>query len=216
LPLLLKLRRYKNVITTLSVLSVFLLGVSVLYGHPVKAHRIAYRTQLGLDLDGDRLPETATIKESDHLYQVSIHFTTGRPKVRIKTYITEGVAGLSFQTTDVNNDNKRDIVIVSATSNRPVAVWLNQGKAKFKRVQPWFCGGVGRYTGPIYRFRATSQPEPVGYVSIDPLSQITPEVKDFRLDHEVIALLFSQPDQRPFDSLLRQKPPRGPPATTRI
>src|SRR5437762_12603739 len=129
---MLKAHRNKIVIMILAVLSVFLFGANAVHASSNPGnHRISYRTQLGQDLDGDHIPETATIRQCGYIYQVSIHFTTGRPKLRLTTYITEGMAGLSFQTTDVNNDSKGDLVIMSATSIRPVAVWLNQGKANF-------------------------------------------------------------------------------------
>jgi hypothetical protein len=210
---LLKLYGNKKVITALAVIFVFLSGASASYASHRKADRsLLYRTKLGHDLDGDHIPETATIRQCGYLYQVSIHFTTGRPKLRLTTYVTEGAAGLSLETTDVNNDSKGDLVIISATSIRPLAVWLNQGRAKFKRVNTWLYGGAGRYTGPAYRHRPTSQPEPVGNVSLDPLPQATPAVDEVTFDDEVVALLSSQPDQRPSDSLLRQVPPRGPPS----
>ena len=210
---MLKLHRNKIVITALAVLSVFLFGANAAYAsHQKPDHRISYHTQLGQDLDGDHLPESATIRQCGYLYQVSIHFTTGRPKLRLTTYVNEGVAGLSFETTDVNNDSKGDLVIISATSIRPIAVWLNQGRAKFQKVSSWSYGGVGRYTGPSYRHRRTIQPEPVGNISLDPLPQATPAAGYFTFDDDSVALLSSQPEQRPFYSMLRQIPPRGPPA----
>src|SRR2546430_16454693 len=135
---MLKLHRNKNVMTALAVLSVFLLGASRAHagGQQTDTHFL-YRAQLGEDLDGDHIPETATIRQYGYHYQVSIHFTTGRPKLRLTTYVSEGVAGLSFQTSDVNNDSRRDILIISATSLRPVGIWLNQGKAKFQKVNSW-------------------------------------------------------------------------------
>src|SRR2546425_5697815 len=114
---MLKLHRNKIVISSLTVLLVFLFGTNATYASHQKADgRISYRTELAQDLDGDHKPETATIRQCGYLYQVNIHFTTGRPKLRLTTYLTEGVAGLSFQTTDINNDNKGDLVIISATS----------------------------------------------------------------------------------------------------
>src|SRR6266566_2365686 len=107
---MLKLRRYKIVITALTVLLVFLFGANATYAsHQKPDNGISYRTELAQDLDGDHKPETATIRQCGYLYQVNIHFTSGRPKLRLTTYVTEGVAGLSFLTTDINNDNKGDL-----------------------------------------------------------------------------------------------------------
>ena len=214
---MLRLRRNKTVITALAVLSVFLFGANAAYAsRQNSAHRISYRTQLGQDLDGDQIPESATIRQCGYLYQVSIHFTTGRPKLRLTTYVTEGGAGLSFQTTDVNNDSKGDLVIISATSIRPIGVWLNQGRAKFQKVSSWSYGGVGRYTGPICRHGLTSQPEPVGNIFLDPLPQTTPAAGSFTFDDDSVALLSSHPNQRPIDSMFRQVLSRGPPPASRV
>jgi len=213
----LKLYRKKFVTTALAVLSVFLLGANISNAaHKTRvnpAGSIAYRAQLGQDLDGDHIPETATIRQRRNLYQVSIHFTTGHPKLRLSTYITEGLAGLSFEARDVNNDNKGDLVLVSATSLRPIAIWINKGRATFQQANSQLYSRVGKYTGPTYRFRSTSQPEPVGNLAIDRFPEAAPTVKYFSVHHEITALLAFQAEQRPFTALLRQVPPRGPPAT---
>jgi len=218
-PFALKLHRNKNVITALAVLFVFLFGANAYAsGVKAKAHsHLAYHSKLGQDLDGDHIPETATIRHCGYLYQVSIHFTTGRPKLRLTTYVTEGVAGLSLETADVNDDLKRDLVIISATSIRPVAVWLNQGRAKFLKVNSWHYGGIGRYTGPTYRSRRPYQPdESVGTDSVDPLPQATPVVHEFGIDVATAVFCWQQLEMRPLDSLLLQVPPRGPPAFARV
>ena len=214
---MLKLHPNKIVIALLAALSVFLSGGSEASAAPRTSYQhVSYSTQLGNDLDGDHIPETATIRQCGYFYQISIHFTTGRPKLRLKTYVTEDAAGLSLQTADINNDSKGDLVVISATSLRPIAVWLNQGTAKFQRVSSWVYGGVGRYTGPAYRHRRTSQPEPIGNIWADPLPQATLVVEYFGLDNDPAGLLASQTEQLPFESLFRQLPPRGPPVTSRV
>jgi hypothetical protein len=216
LLLSLELHRNKNVIIALAVLSVFLFGANASYAsHLDPDHPVAYRTQLAQDLDGDHKPETATVRQGGNVYNISIHFTTGRPKVRLTTYLTEGIAGLSFHARDINNDSKGDLVVVSATSVRPIAIWLNQGRARFQKVNSWIYGGVGRYNGPAYQVNGTSQPEPVGNISIDPMPQTTPASSFVILD-EAVALLSFEQDERPFDSWFRQVAPRGPPSTSHV
>src|SRR5262249_47136367 len=100
-------------------------------------------------------------------------------------------------------------------SIRPIAVWLNQGKSKFQKTNSWSYG-VGRYTGPEYQHRQTSQPEPVGNISIDPLLQATVAVDYSNIGTDLIAVLAFDADRLPFDSILRQVPVRGPPATARV
>ena len=214
---MLKLKRNTRAVASFPVLFVFLFGGGwASASHHYSGQRISYRTQLGHDLDGDHIPETATIRQCGYIYQVSIHFTTGRPGLRLTTYLTEGVAGLSLQTADVNNDSRGDLVIMSATSIRPIAVWLNQGKANFQRVSSWLYGGVGRYRGPTFRRRAADEPEPVGNIFIDPLPHATLAVQYFGPETAPAALIISRPDQLLFDSILWQVPPRGPPALSRV
>src|SRR6185369_15205189 len=95
------------------------------------------------------------------------------------TRLTDGIAGLSFQTTDIDNDNRGDLVITSATSTRPVAVWLNQGRAKFKKVAATYYSGVGRSSGTTLRHRSATQPEPDGTLFLDPLPQAIFDVEYF-------------------------------------
>jgi hypothetical protein len=216
--LLFSLKLYRNnfVITALALLSVFLFSTETSYaGHFKLSHGIAYHAQLGQDLDGDHIPETATIRQGRNVYQVSIHFTTGHPKLRLSTYLSEGIAGLSFETRDVNNDSKGDLVLLSATSTRPIAVWINNGRAKFQKASSLLFSRVGRYTGPTYRFRGASRPEPVGNIAIDPMPQATPLDRYFTINRQVVDLLTSPPEQHPFDCLLSQEPARGPPAEAR-
>ena len=213
LPFMLKLYRNKIVITLLAAFFVFLFGTNAAFASRHAAHRqISYRTELGHDLDGDHIPETAIIRHCGYLYQISIHFTTGRPKLRLKTYVTAGVSDLSFETTDLNNDSKGDLLIISATSIRPIAVWLNQGKAKFKKISPWTYG-VGRYTGPQYSHWQTREPEPVGNISIEPLPQATLAVAYFSVGNDPVALVRSEAEKLAIDCILRQDSPRGPPIT---
>src|SRR5262249_16254267 len=120
--------------TGLAALFVLLAGAVFASASPKKfAPGFSYKTRLGRDLDGDHIPETATIKQRGSFYQVSIHFTTGRPKLRLRTYVTDDLAGLTVEIADVDHDTRADLVISSATSVWPVAIWLNHG-ADFQRV----------------------------------------------------------------------------------
>lgn len=214
LPFMLKPYRNKIVINLLALFFVFLSGTNGAFGsHKTRLDQISYRTHLGYDLDGDQLSETLTIHQCGYLYQVNIHFTTGRPKIRLSTYVNVGVAGLTLETTDVNHDNRGDLVLVSATSIKPIAVWLNQGKAKFKKANAWSYR-VGRYTGPKIRHRQTNQPEPVGNISLDPLPEADVAAGYFTLREDPVSVVCFEVERLPIDSLLHQIPPRGPPTTT--
>jgi len=177
------------------------------------AHKgVSYHATVGRDLDGDHIPETATVHQSGSVYRVSIHFTSGRPRLRLTVYRPEGEAGLSFEARDIDNDHNTDLVITSATSLQPLAVWLNRGKAKFQKVRPWPYGRFGNYTGPsLNHHRTTHQPCPavsssgdlLAYpVEMDHLSHSGPDVQ--HAGH-------SDPEHRRSDLILRQVSPRGPP-----
>jgi hypothetical protein len=214
--LMFKLGGDKRVVPLISAAFVLLLfGTDTAFAsrhHPDR--HLSYHTRLDNDLDGDQIPETVTIRQRGYVYQVNIHFTTGRPKLHLTTYLTESGAGLTVQTADINNDRKNDLVITSATSIRPLAIWLNQGKSKFQKISSWSYL-VGGYTGPEYH-RKSCQPDPVGNVSIDPLPQATLSATDFDIGDDVASLLCPQAESLTFASRLRQVAPRGPPAATRV
>ncbi|HYR90776.1 MAG TPA: VCBS repeat-containing protein [Terriglobia bacterium] len=173
---------------------------------------ISYRATVGRDLDGDHIPETATVHQNRSVYQVNIHFTSGRPRLKLTVYRPEGEAGLSFEASDIDNDHNTDLVITSATSLQPLAVWLNRGKAKFQKVRSWPFGRFGNYNGPsLNHHRITNQPCPAVSsstdlfahpVNIDHLSNIGPDAQH---------AAYSDPEQRPSDFILQQVFPRGPP-----
>jgi hypothetical protein len=208
-------RQYKFAVVFVLAVSVLLFGANAAFAsHHRSDKRISYRTDLGRDLDGDRLPETATIRQSNHLYQVSIHFTTGRPKLRLATYIPEGVGGLSLQISDLNHDGSDELLVVSATSIKPIAVWVNQGKTKYKRVQSWTIG-FGRYTGPKIHQAPRSNPQPEGNISIDRLPQAT-LAADYLPFEEARVTMTSDVVTIRVEAILGQIPSRGPPAAVRV
>lgn len=174
-----------------------------------------YRTQLGRDLDGDHIPETATIRQHGFVYKVNIHFSSGRPRLRLTVYYAEDAAGLSFQTSDLDNDRDEDLVITSATSLRPLAVWLNRGKAKFQKVSSWEYGGPVKHNGPDLRRSNAYRPEAPVSSSNDPLPDETTVAEVFVPGLDLEKLSSFQPEQLPSKPTLRQLPARGPPLTPR-
>jgi len=211
-----KLGRTKRILTCLAVVCAVLSTATwVSASHRTNnSDDFSYRTRLKHDLDGDHIPETATIRERHYVYQVSIHFTTGRPNLRLTTYPTAGTAGLSLQTIDADNDNEGEfLVIISATSVWPVAVWANEGK-NFTKVNSWSYGGVGRYRGPTVQHPTTEAPDPIGATPNPPL-QATLASRLFAAAADSAVLIHSQTEQFRFDSIFRQDPSRGPPAPSR-
>ena len=167
----LRLYRNKKVIIGLAALLVLLSGAAIASASPQNsAQGFSYKTKLGRDLDGDHIPETATIRQRGSFYQVSIHFTTGRPKLRLRTYITDNLAGLTVDIADVDHDKRADLVINSATSAWPVAIWLNRG-SDFQRAKLQSYGQLGAHSGPRLVHKKSGQPDPVGNLFSDPLPQ---------------------------------------------
>jgi len=206
---MLKLHPKNRLLSGLMTALLFVLLVPVwLVASPAQ---ISHRTQLGRDLDGDRIPESVTIRQRGFLYRISIHFTSGRPKLHLAVYRAENEAGLTIQTSDVDNDRDLDVVITSATSIRPVAVWLNRGKAKFQRASTWTYGGIGSYTGPTFHRRAFYQPDPALGSTVEPLAYTVRATQclEIRFDAEGLGRWDSK--QAPADSVPLEVPTRGPP-----
>jgi hypothetical protein len=206
---MLKLHPRKKLLSGLMTALLFVL-LSPAWADAFPAHH-SHGTQLGRDLDGDRIPETVTIRQCGFAYRISIHFTSGRPKLHLTVYQAENEAGLTFQTSDVDNDRDLDVVVTSATSIRPIAVWLNHGKAKFQRASTWKYGGFVSYTGPTFRRRAVYQPDPVLGSTTEPLAYTVRAAQylEIRFDAEGLGLWDSK--QAPVDSVPLEVPTRGPP-----
>ena len=213
--LVLKLYRNKKLITGLTALLVLLAGTAIASASPQKfAQGFSYKTKLARDLDGDHIPETATIRQRGSFYQVSIHFTSGRPKLRLRTYITDDLAGLTVDIADVDHDTRADLVINSATSVSPVAIWLNRG-TEFQRAKLQSYGQLGAHSGPRLVHKKSGQPDPVGSLFSDPLPQV--ETTDsFNRGADLANNLSSKADPLPFEITLTQAAPRGPPTGTHI
>jgi hypothetical protein len=215
LLLVLKLYRNKKVITGLAVLLTLLSGAAIASASPQKfAPGFSYKTKLARDLDGDHIPETATVRQRGSFYQVSIHFTTGRPKLRLRTYVTDDLAGLTVDIADVDHDTRADLVINSATSVWPVAVWLNRG-TDFQRVKLLSYGQLGTRSGPRLVHKKNGQPDPVGNLFTDPLPQAE-SGDSFEPGTDFNNNLSSKADPLPFEIPLTQAAPRGPPTGTHI
>lgn len=210
---MLTLIRNRKIISGLALLTLFLFGAAGSAFAAFSDQRISYKTRLRHDLDGDHIPETATIKQRGSLYQVVIHFTTGRPKLRLRTYVTDDIGGLTFATADLNNSEGSDLLILSATSLRPVAVWLNQGRGSFKRVNPSGYGLTGRETGPGLKHRSDDQPAPIGNLLNSSPQAETPESLHIGIDSCFITT--PQSGSSDFEPFHRQVRPRGPPPSGR-
>ena len=208
LPLMLMLHRTKNILVGLLAVVFAFFSPSLVFASPAG---ISYRISLGHDLDGDRLPETARIRQSGDVYKISIYFSSGRPRLHLTVYEQEDAAGLSFAARDIDDDRDQDLVLTSATSFRPVAVWLNSGKAKFKKVSSWAYSGPHKFGGPSLNRRAAYTPESDVAGSSDPLAHAEKVIQQFDVDLNIELLRDWNREQLPGDSFLQQVPARGPP-----
>ena len=213
------LRWYRNTIfiSCVAALSVFTFGTASGFASPkyVAPGGISYKTTLGIDLDGDHIPETATIHQRGSFYQVSIHFSTGRPKLKLRTFVGDDVAGLTIEITDVNSDSEADLVVSSATSVRPIAVWLNRGSANFQRVNVRNYGPRGHFTGPRLRKEPGKHTAPTGHLSNHRLIQA--ELGDsFSFSPGLQDLLPSQNHPSTYQFWLAEVAPRGPPSVPHV
>ncbi|HEY2381930.1 MAG TPA: hypothetical protein VGK48_12190 [Terriglobia bacterium] len=201
----------------MAALSAFLLGSASGFASPtyIAPGGVSYKTTLGIDLDGDHIPETATIRQQGSFYQVSIHFSTGRPKLKLRTFVGDDVAGLTIEITDINSDSEADLVISSATSTRPIAVWLNRGSANFQRVNVRAYGFYGRFTGPRWREKPGNHRAPAGSLSNDRLLQA--ELGDsFSFSPDLQDLVSSQTHPSAYQFWLVEVAPRGPPSAPHV
>lgn len=104
------------------------------------------------DFDSDKQLDLANVVGAQlgpgsTTYSIELHLTASRHKI-IKLIAPPG--GLAIEARDVNGDNVVDLVLTTAWSKRPVAVFLNHGHGRFSHVEPGrfpeaFCGPRGNW-----------------------------------------------------------------------
>jgi hypothetical protein len=90
------------------------------------------------DFDGDRRPDLAIVRVGqssswDTHYWIAFQLSGGS---RQTLGITAPTGGLQIASRDVNGDDFLDVVIMTAWTNRPVAILLNDGRGNFKASDP--------------------------------------------------------------------------------
>ena len=87
------------------------------------------------DFDGDRRPDLATVQAGssssvDTQYWIAFQLSGGtRPAL---VGITAPTGGLQITSRDVNGDDSLDVIVMTAWTNRPVVVLLNDGQGNFR------------------------------------------------------------------------------------
>lgn len=90
------------------------------------------------DFDGDKRPDLATVQvghasSSDIRYWVVFQLSRGARQI---LGIAAPTGGLQVTSRDVNGDSFLDVVVTTAWTNRPVAVFLNDGQGNFRASSP--------------------------------------------------------------------------------
>jgi hypothetical protein len=112
---------------------------------PVSSAQVT--TQFALaDFDGDNRPDLATVQagrgnSSDTYYWIAFQLSSG-PRQTLGVRAPNG--GLHIATRDVNGDDFLDVIVTTAWTNRPVAVFLNDGRGNFRVSSP--SGFPGAFT----------------------------------------------------------------------
>ena len=164
------------------------------------------------DFDGDKRLDSANV-ESGQLgsrsttYSIQFHLTASKRQA-IKLIAPPG--GLTIEARDVNGDNAVDLVLTTAWSKRPVAVFLNHGHGRFSRAEPnqfpgVFCGPRGNWGSSRHQVS-----EPVDIAS-QSRSGVSPDAENAWTVRGPTESVRTSVSGFVFDPLLIASPDRAPP-----
>lgn len=88
--------------------------------------------QVVSNLNGDNSLDLITSRVEGSFYKLKVTLT-GNNKVNSFTLSQPNIIGSKFFTYDVDQDNDNDIIVTSAISNKPLTIWLSDGKGNFKQ-----------------------------------------------------------------------------------
>jgi hypothetical protein len=87
------------------------------------------------DFDGDHRSDLAFGRTEGNTYRVEIRLSNRREKTSIALISNE--PGINLFACDVDRDNDQDLVVSSALSRYPLAVWLSDGNGHFQEGNRW-------------------------------------------------------------------------------
>jgi hypothetical protein len=87
------------------------------------------------DFDGDNQPDLATSRLEGSSYKVEIQLSASQETTSFTLSSSE--RAIALLAVDVDKDNDKDLIIVSATSLKPLALWMNDGHGHFERNDDW-------------------------------------------------------------------------------
>ena len=165
--------------------------------------------RLAGDFDGDHQIDRVKGRIHGSSYSIEVRLSTKQPRIRLTVPVRNEV-GLELMAVDVNRDRRADLIVMSASSLAPIAVWLNKGNGAFERSSqsfaPLFGDGhtprLGRGTGKSYAQGALATDDSPD--AFEPAENLA-----FRLES---VLFHRHPDQSPLlVSACGAASPRGPP-----
>jgi hypothetical protein len=165
--------------------------------------------RLAGDFDGDHQIDRVSGRIRGSSYSIDVRLSTRQPRVRLTVPVRNEV-GLELISVDVNRDRRADLIVMSASSVAPIAVWLNTGNGAFERSSQSFAPLFGDGHTPRLQ-RGTGKSYAQGALATDdsPDAFEPAENLAFRLEG---GLFHRHPDQSPLPvSACGAASPRGPP-----
>jgi hypothetical protein len=132
------------------------------------------RVHVRSDLDGDHQTDTASSRLLGSTLKIKIQFSDHTPPLSLVESVPNE-PGLELRAYDVDRDHDVDLVLTSIFSPRPVAVWLNTSKGKFRKVSGWVAAFPTHDNGPQYHRRLPAAPEGFALCHEEPLPALAGE-----------------------------------------
>src|SRR5215469_2097807 len=138
------------------------------------------------DFDGDKRPDVASVEGGQlgfgsTTYSIRFRLTASAQQV---TQLIAPPGGVALEARDVNGDNAVDLIVTTAWSRRPVAVFLNHGHGSFLRAGPAqfpgaFCDPQGNWRFPPHQITEPVDISSYSRSGICPAAENAPDAAGF-------------------------------------